>query len=196
LLPLLPAEGDVAKKACLLAIGLAAIAVVGGPSREAQAQELSIVLSLRDYSGLPESVLLDARAHVADIFDRAGVKTMWRDNAQFTVIILSAAMAGPLHQAAERLGFTPITRDGAGRVAYVLEARVNAAARVYRVHESVILAVVIAHELGHLLLPPHAHSSIGLMRAAWNESDFFNAKRRNLLFAGREARLIRATIAR
>jgi hypothetical protein len=30
---------------------------------------------------------------------------------------------------------------------------------------------VIAHELGHLLLGPHAHTGLGLMRPVWTRTD-------------------------
>ena len=51
-----------------------------------------------------------------------------------------------------------------------------------------VLAIAIAHEIGHLLLPPDAHSETGLMRADWTETNlaegsllFFTVEQRQLL---------------
>jgi hypothetical protein len=43
--------------------------------------------------------------------------------------------------------------------------RVEFVAHRYHVKREILLGYVIAHELGHLLLPPHSHSETGVMRA-------------------------------
>jgi hypothetical protein len=51
-----------------------------------------------------------------------------------------------------------------------------------------ILGTVIAHELGHLLLPPHAHPRTGIMQGGLHKQV---AARGGLCFNEREAREIR-----
>jgi hypothetical protein len=184
-----------AKTARLVAIGMAVMTTVSAPARPAWAQEVALTLNLQDRSDMPAEVLNKARVHVADIFEHAGIAVRWQASAPFTIVILTPDMAAPMHQDAERMGFAPATNGVAGRLAYVLNARVDAVARTYRADKAIVLAAVIAHELGHLLLPMHAHSPTGIMRADWNETDFGRAKQENLLFVDREARLIRARLA-
>ena len=57
---------------------------------------------------------------------------------------------------------------GPGGMAFVLFDRVENSASSHHVSISRVLGQVIAHELGHLLLPGHRHSERGIMRAAWN----------------------------
>ena len=48
--------------------------------------------------------------------------------------------------------------------AYILTPRVAAVAARHRRDFDRLLGRVIAHEVGHLLLPPHSHSASGIMR--------------------------------
>src|SRR5262249_15160573 len=49
-----------------------------------------------------------------------------------------------------------------------------------------ILGYAIAHELGHLL-GIDGHSNLGIMRAAWNPTDFLNIAYRDLAFTPQQA---------
>ena len=44
-------------------------------------------------------------------------------------------------------------------------------AQTYGVPSEVLFGFVIAYELGHLLLGPHAHTGLGLMRPVWTRTD-------------------------
>lgn len=57
----------------------------------------------------------------------------------------------------------------------------------------IVLAHVMAHEIGHLLLP-YGHSSTGLMRANWDVADLRRAVYRQLKFTPEQAALIRAKL--
>jgi hypothetical protein len=57
-----------------------------------------------------------------------------------------------------------------------------------------ILASVIAHELGHLLLQSPQHGE-GIMKANWGVADFEAMKQRRLKFSPEQARKIRAGLA-
>jgi len=54
------------------------------------------------------------------------------------------------------------------RVAQILYPRVARIAFAAGKPVARVLGIVIAHELGHLLLPPQSHSREGLMRASLN----------------------------
>src|SRR6185369_601492 len=51
---------------------------------------------------------------------------------------------------------------------------VQALAQACGVNSEVLFGFVIAHELGHLLLGPHAHAGLGLMRPVWTRTDVLN----------------------
>jgi hypothetical protein len=54
-----------------------------------------------------------------------------------------------------------------------------------------LLAVVIAHELAHLLLPPGSHSPDGLMRKGWDVAELRRFQARSLAFTPEQTALIR-----
>ena len=53
-----------------------------------------------------------------------------------------------------------------------------------------ILARIVAHELGHVLLPPKAHSDEGIMRSRWLLRDLQN----EISFTSQEENQIRAAV--
>jgi len=57
---------------------------------------------------------------------------------------------------------------------------------------ALVLACVIAHELGHLLLGAHGHSIAGIMQADWGIEQTQRALMSQLSFLPEEARLMKA----
>jgi hypothetical protein len=58
-----------------------------------------------------------------------------------------------------------------------------------------VLAYVIAHEIGHVLLRPSEHRIRGLMMARWGEVEFERIGQQSLLFTRDEVELMRSTLA-
>jgi hypothetical protein len=58
--------------------------------------------------------------------------------------------------------------------------------------EGNILGHVIAHELGHLLMPEKPHSIGGIMSANWGETEWHDAIQGGLLFSPSQAKLIQS----
>ena len=56
------------------------------------------------------------------------------------------------------------------------------------------MAFVVAHEVGHLLLPIGSHSPDGLMRGRWDVNDLRRTDPRAISFTPRQAELIRDTL--
>jgi hypothetical protein len=75
--------------------------------------------------------------------------------------------------------------------AYVLYARVEKTASEVRCPSPKLLGVVMAHEVGHLLLG-RAHAPRGLMSAKWNKRVLGEISRGLLMFAGGEAQRLQA----
>jgi hypothetical protein len=163
--------------------------------KPASAQATTVQVQIQDRVGLSAAVLHDVEANVTTIFRHAGVTTVWTGRPQFSIIIVSADIAAQMHQnpEGERMGFAP---EGGSHVAYVVETRIEWAAVTYRSDKAAVMAAAIAHELGHLLLSPHAHGPVGIMRADWNATDFSRASAGQLFFMPDQAKEIRQLVFR
>lgn len=87
--------------------------------------------------------------------------------------------------------------NGAG-IIYLFYDRVQDLLRAQRKTEyrDQLLGLVIAHEIGHLLLPDHSHSKTGIMRAMWDEQDLQLAAHGELGFTPEQVELIRSELLR
>jgi hypothetical protein len=104
--------------------------------------------------------------------------------------VIVAGVPGPPSSHELFLGMTP---PGGGSVADILlfHAQIQELARIQRRLPSSILALVVAHEIGHVLLPPPAHSTAGIMQAPWDRQAMDHADDHQLLFTPRQGELIR-----
>ena len=152
---------------------------------------VAIDLQLRNQSPVAPDVLERSKAEVARIFAAAGRPVRWTDSApRYTVTIVPQA-----------LGYTRATspvmgvalRLKSGRVAQIFFRQVQDFARAYRIDLSTMLAYVIAHELGHLLLPGNAHSDTGVMQPEWDSALVHDASTGSLTFTDWQAARIRAS---
>jgi hypothetical protein len=129
------------------------------------------MIEMRDHAGVPFNVMRETKAEVESTFHATGVRIVWVDPA--------AAPQSPAPLKLYVVGGTPTnshTRPpGAtivglapqsGSWAQVFYRRVAAAVAERPISISVVLAHVISHEIGHLLLPPNSHSPFGVMRRA------------------------------
>ena len=57
-----------------------------------------------------------------------------------------------------------------------------------------ILALAMAHEIGHLLLPPPSHSTSGIKRPLWDGDDIRHAVLGQLTFTSAQSSLIRKKV--
>jgi len=147
-----------------------------------------VAVAVCDLEGVP-NVLIDLAQEVAgEVYRDAGVELDWADHdchpgeGVLAVSIRSREMAGTL-VSDHTIGFA----ESATHDATVLYDRVKWFARRYHLNCGVMLGYVIAHELGHLLLPPNAHSAEGVMRAIL---DLRLAAERQLRFTSQQRALI------
>ena len=82
-------------------------------------------------------------------------------------------------------------RWGLGRIAYVIYERVHQLAREGGRSESDLLAFVMAHETGHLLLGRGVRAPAGLMKCHWDRRDMQRLEARTLEFSEAHALRIR-----
>lgn len=183
---------------------------ISGPAAFAdQTEPLVITLRLRDTARVPEDVLTTAQGGVTRIYCDAGVETVWLTpellstesnearQAALTVAIVSIEQAERLQSPVVegRVGFAARTADGDGRFVYVIYDRVERLTGGNGVRRASLLAIAIAHEIGHLLLPDKGHSLRGLMRAEWSSADLARAQRELTSFTRRQRDVLRLRIS-
>jgi hypothetical protein len=184
------------------AFGLTLLVVLAGPCDAVAATErLSVVVNIDDRAYVPAPDLAGAKVEVERVFQAARVEIAWVEG-RLPVRSGSHAVAGPSRPFSVTLANNleapshGATGCALGLAApaltsvYVFYNRIIETSRLHPIDVRVVLGRVIAHELGHLLLPPVSHSRYGIMRADL-DLGFRNPAR----FTDDEARRIRTGIA-
>jgi hypothetical protein len=161
--------------------------------------ELIMTVRLRNDAGeaiAPETVER-AQVRVSRLYADHGIRLVWvAGQPQLTLVLLSRQGGQQMHQVFDAIGYTPASGADNGRIAYVLQNRVERIARGYGTEQDVVLAAALAHELGHLLLPSKPHARTGLMSAAWNQADLRKMRERQLRFTDDQTRQISEAVMR
>jgi hypothetical protein len=170
--------------------------VVVAPAQTEAAEGARITLRVRNDAELPSDLLADTKATVSAIYEKADIDATFVDAyADFMIVLLPRHTADNMRQIPNAVGFAPGSGTAGARIAYVLSPGVDKIANGYNIPRAIVLAVVIAHEVGHLLIV-NAHSPTGIMRPAWNQTDFRQATTGRLLFTRQQAEQMRARLAR
>lgn len=159
-----------------------------------------VVVHVDDRAGVPAADFAAARQEVELIFSDAGIAVIWAEG-RFPASIIGPAAAkdGRRHvalllvNAGEPDWPAGCTLGFAARrpaVAYAFYNRVAELGELRPIDVRVVLGRVIAHELGHVLLPPSAHSPHGIMRSNL-DLEPVNPDR----FTGEQARALRSTLS-
>jgi hypothetical protein len=168
----------------------------------AAAERPPLVVHVDDRVGVPAQDLAEAKREVEEIFADAGVSIMWKEGRFPASVAVTITKGLATRQVALMLvnntddplpGASGCTLGFAAKrpaVAYTFYNRINEQALLYPINVRRLLGRVIAHELGHVLLPPNSHSLHGIMRGNIDVG-LENPDR----FTGDQARVIRATLA-
>ena len=158
------------------------IAAAGQPA--SASQDITVTLHVIDEARVAAPRLKGAEELAMRIFRDAGVRVLWTynrpgvgpatpapDGGGFWIRLLRGAGEQRLisdgHVALNVLAFAPEGEDGArGRSAHIFMDRLSANADERHSPPGWLLGEVIAHEVGHLLLPVNSHGMTGIMRAS------------------------------
>lgn len=186
---------------------------------------LTITLNVYNDAQVGEDTLIQTEKEVKRIFSKIGVETTWHNvsgspekeqmdplpqssfSPPFRILISSRSMEERLGGSDKRaLGVAVLRRSDQefGRTAYIFGRRIQELTKTLNgsfipANKAQILALVIAHEVGHLILPSNkdgVHSTIGIMQAGWNPMDLKSLSRGALVFTTQQGKLIRAELAR
>jgi hypothetical protein len=182
--------------------------VGAAPATGQNATVPTLMMLVQDHGSVPPNVLEQAKDETTRIFQDINVELIWLEHgdARFSdpsvlrsvviVHILSREMADRVKGSQNVMGWAaPGTRFV--KVCYsrieAVSRRTEAASPTRRENDTArILGHVVAHEIGHLLLPPGAHSPSGIMRASL---DLELAALGGLFFTANQAQDIRTTLA-
>ena len=175
-----------------VAIALASVPSVG---RADQALPPLLVM-VHNPANAPPVIVNRARDEVARLFGLIGVEIVWASHVPppgTRVRIVSLVTWEPREDQIppSALGYTLTAPGTRGVLAYVFWPRVMRASERYTARPDYVLAVAIAHEIGHMLLPDDSHATHGLMEAHWDSGHFRLASAGLLHFSPESAALIR-----
>jgi hypothetical protein len=158
------------------ALAVSAALLTARAATAADASErATIVVHVDDFANLLPCDLAAAETVASRIFRAAGIRTVWLHGREkspridgalhLKVLVLSRGMAD---QKISAEGVAPNVLGQAakvGRRAYIFSHRVVALAGRNQRDLGHVLGRVIAHEIGHLVLPENSHSATGIMSA-------------------------------
>ena len=146
-------------------------------------------VSVCDHTHAEAAAIGLGEAIAAAVYQRTGVAIDWTNGCQydapsdFHINPLPQRMTPRALRALNVFGFAAAGQS----VANVMWERIDAAAINHRIASGHLLGFVIAHELGHLLLPPKAHRWSSVMQ---RDIDFRAAAVHDLWFNREQAALI------
>jgi hypothetical protein len=157
-----------------------ALVVAAGvaPSAAATPADPVVVVQIEDAVGVDARSLAWAQELATDIYTQAGVSLRWTADGveepdRRLTIVVTTSTALPRSLGSDAMGVAPSPGDGTrGTLAYVFLDKVAAFAATHGLAVAHVLACAVAHEVGHLLLPPNAHRPDGVMRDAWHPALF------------------------
>jgi hypothetical protein len=167
----------------------------------------AVSISVHDYADVPSPLLAAAEEQAMEIFRRAGLATVWRncspklekveprscyfsDTTHLTLKIRRHAMNAKVRDRIDVLGTAYPDEKGTGYFAYVFYDRVQELAQRQGLGHA-LLADVMAHEIGHLLLGSTSHSTSGVMCGRWNYEELRNVAEGTMLFIPAQSRIMR-----
>ena len=152
-----------------------------------------------------------ARRLATAILDAAGIAVTWSacwlevgqvapachrplGPGEVIVHVVSATDANARHHR-QSLGFSLIDRGtSTGKTASIYADRIAVLARGADADRVGLLGRAVAHEIGHLLMGTNRHSTRGLMRAVWSQSELRRNTPLDWQFSDEDARTMRTLV--
>jgi hypothetical protein len=159
-------------------------------------REPSISVMAYNHADAAADVFGHAKSTIERIFAAAGVVVSWLDPSGPEAAPRALRLVVRRHAEDATLplmGKAIAGGNGCSGTAFVFYAVVLEYAHRGEHDPSAVLAYAMAHELGHLLLPPPAHADRGVMRPRWDGDDLRHVADGSLAFTMEEARAIAST---
>ena len=178
-----------------------ALFVTAEMAKAADHESGAIVLHVTNRAGIGSADLAVAEAEADRVFAAIGVRTVWQDTVapaehressalHLSVVLLSPEMVQ--RRAREGVGADVLgSANKAAGWAYIFAERITALAARTHSDARVLLGRVMAHEIGHLVLPDAGHGNRGIMASGIDRRPSGVIQ---LTFTPREGRAIHAML--
>jgi hypothetical protein len=187
-----------------LRFGLYFIAVTVVMPRESWAgssQPPTVRVVIHDSTSVAERTLAEAREFSAVVFRVAGIEidsvgdpptcAAGGTARAFCVQVLLRPHNQQFEPGNARTMGVALAADANRAVVSVFLDAVADVARRYGQPLGKVLGIALAHEIGHVLLPPPSHSSSGIMQGSWEGDAFRHAIGGDIAFTDRQGALMR-----
>jgi hypothetical protein len=182
-------------------IGLAGVRV---HAADEPATLATITVVVTDFAGMAPGILDRAQVEAGRTYRRMGVRTIWvsgsvapaTDSGFAIRLIIQPRLAGSSASGSKSvMAAAPPSQSAREGSIYVFYDRVTDVAAMHRADPALLMGIVIAHEMGHLLLRHADHSTEGLMRGVWDDDDIRRGAMGLLWFSTSELQSIRKTLS-
>lgn len=165
----------------------------------------TVRVEIFDLAGVPVPIRQQAEAEVERLFhhvrirtDRGGARESDTADADCVrsvriYIVREGTFRGASHDSSI-LGAT-LSGASRSRAGFVSYDRVLGLSRATLIAPGALLGYIVAHELGHLILPHVRHARRGLMREPWGREELLELSQGNLRFVPEYGGAMRAQLA-
>jgi hypothetical protein len=172
------------------------------------AENPQVTVCVYDDARVPSEILARAEGQAARIFGQVGVDVNWLDcnSAISTGCTATLETVSPVllnlritpnaavSTSGQIFGVAYLAPDGTGQYGDVFWQRAKDLQTDSKVNLASILASVMAHEMGHLLLGSNAHAIRGIMQAHWGPSELRRISMGSLLFLPEQGQRMRVRV--
>ena len=177
-----------------------------GSSQASIPPSLEVSISVYDYAHVSSKTLAKAEQEARRVFQQAGIETVWItcfpkpekiepphgcslvDATHLMLEIIPHGLTARDRKRNGMLGTALLNEKGASYYAYAFLDHIQMLERSLGFP---LLGDVLAHEIGHLLLGPNAHSARGIMSAHWHNTELRNVSEGFMYFLPEQSRLMR-----
>lgn len=191
----------------ITALAAAMLFMIGREVLAQDAADATVRVAIHDSAEVPHDVLEAARSFAASVFTKAGVGVDWAPvnaaagcrpdgQSRFCIQVLVRPRNQRSTPGLRRVMGVALAADERRAVLSIYFGAVTDVARRYGSSSGHVLGLALAHEMGHVLLPPPSHSSTGIMQAAWEGDDIRHALAGDAAFTDVQAHAMRARLGR
>jgi hypothetical protein len=132
-----------------------------------RADSVTIAVDVRAEARTPIDVLAKAKSELARIYHHANLRLYFTEAGPRITLHLTIVSDPRVDMTLTAAGFAQRGPDSRERYAQIFDSRVTEVSAFWGMSKATVLGCVMAHEMGHLLLP-FGHSKSGIMSATWN----------------------------
>jgi hypothetical protein len=185
---------------------IAAFFGAGNVEAKSKKQTDSIIVGISNIAGMPESVLEQAEKVAATVLEDAGIIPAWAacpKPGEKLADYPSCPKSFGINRILVKMGHPFERKDGfkesnfgmvMGSQVIIVFAQVDEAARQAQIHTASALGMIMAHEIGHILLGDNSHAKTGIMRPQWKPQEFVQGSPAYCQFTSVQAGKIHATL--